>query len=304
VPDAPHDTWIDLIDPDPAAIAELGIDLHPTVAARLVAPTSSDDEPRARVALHAAYVWGILLAPRWVGDKLLFQEVDVIVTPHRLVTVRKTPEGGPPFDVAGDLRAALAGKQGPGMCLYTLVDDVAERFLDLIDDLADRVDALEDQIDADHTMLARNGIGDLRHDILRTRRILAPIRDAARSILDNRMELDHGTELFPRDVEIRFADAYDKLLRATDGLDLTRDLLAGVRDYHQAQIANDQNEVMKRLTAIASILLLPTFIVGLYGQNFIDIPELHWAQGYAWSWGLIGVTTIAQVLYFRHKRWI
>ena len=60
-----------------------------------------------------------------------------------------------------------------------------------------------------------------------------------------------------------------------------------MRDYHQSKIANDQNEVMKRLTVIASLLLLPTFIVGVYGQNFVDIPELRWHFGYAFSWGLI-----------------
>jgi magnesium transporter len=78
-----------------------------------------------------------------------------------------------------------------------------------------------------------------------------------------------------------------------------------VRDYLQAKIANDQNEVTKKLTAIASILLLPTFIVGLYGQNFRhDFPELGWHFGYAWSWGLIIATTLAQVIYFRRKGWI
>jgi magnesium transporter len=61
---------------------------------------------------------------------------------------------------------------------------------------------------------------------------------------------------------------------------------------------------MKRLTAIASILLLPTFIVGLYGQNFRHIPELKWSWGYWWSWGLIVVTTVAQLVWFRRKRWI
>jgi magnesium transporter len=77
-----------------------------------------------------------------------------------------------------------------------------------------------------------------------------------------------------------------------------------VRDYHQAQVANNQNEVMKRLTVVASVLLLPTFIVGLYGQNFKDIPELDWHFGYLWAWGLIVVTTIMQIIYFRRKRWI
>jgi magnesium transporter len=110
--------------------------------------------------------------------------------------------------------------------------------------------------------------------------------------------------LFPREIEIHFADAYDKLLRAADGLDLSRELLAGVRDYHQAQVANVQNEVMKRLTVIASMLLLPTFIVGLYGQNVQGIPELHFRYGYAWSWSLIVASTVLQFVYFRRKEWI
>jgi len=69
-------------------------------------------------------------------------------------------------------------------------------------------------------------------------------------------------------------------------------------------VANDQNEVMKRLTVVASVLLLPTFIVGLYGQNVKGVPEFHFHYGYAWSWFLIVVTTVAQLIYFRRKRWI
>ena len=94
-------------------------------------------------------------------------------------------------------------------------------------------------------------------------------------------------------------------MRASDGLELSRDLVAGVRDYHQAKVANDQNEVMKRLTVIASLLLVPTLIAGIYGQNFVNIPELHWWWGYYfWFWSLIVATTIGQVILFKRKRWI
>ena len=102
----------------------------------------------------------------------------------------------------------------------------------------------------------------------------------------------------------RSASAFDKLLRASEGLDAARDSLAGIRDYLQGKIANDQNEVMKRLTVIASLLLLPTFIVGLYGQNFNHIPELGWAWGYWWAWAWILGTTVAQLVFFRWKRWV
>ena len=133
--------------------------------------------------------------------------------------------------------------------------------------------------------------------------MLAPTRDASRAILDDRVELEPET-LFPRETELHFADTYDKFLRATDGLDLSRDLLAGVRDYLQAEISIDQNEVTKKLTVIASVLLAPTFIVGLYGQNFIHMPELRWEYGYLYSWGIILIVTALQLLYFRRKRWI
>ena len=137
----------------------------------------------------------------------------------------------------------------------------------------------------------------------------APVKSPAALLAPGRAltfaNVAEGAEALPHEVEIAFGDAYDKLLRAVDGLDLARDLLAGARDYNQAKIANDQNEVTKRLTAIASILLVPTFIVGLYGQNFEHhFPEIHWQYGYLWSWTLIIVTTAAQVVYFRRKRWI
>ncbi len=151
--------------------------------------------------------------------------------------------------------------------------------------------------------ITRRRISELRHDLLHVRRTLTPTRDAIRRVLDGRIDLG-GKREFPREIQLHFEDAYDKLLRASEGLELARDLVAGVRDYSQAKVSIDQNEVMKKLTAIASMLLLPTFIVGLYGQNFRVIPELHWGFGYAWSWGLIIVTTIFQVVYFRRKRWL
>jgi magnesium transporter len=129
-----------------------------------------------------------------------------------------------------------------------------------------------------------------------------------REVVDGRVDIEGRTlftrEVFPREVEQQFATTYDKLLRATEGIEYARDLLSAARDYAQARISIDQNEVVKRLTAIASILLVPTFIVGLYGQNFVHTPEYHWRLGYLWSWCLILGTTIAQVVYFRRKNWL
>jgi len=297
--------WVDLLDPDDATLQEaVGLPMHDTAWSRLRRPAMAPDKPsRPRLVTNDTYVWGVLTIPYQSGEELLFREVDVVVTPDRFVTIRKTPKGAQPFPCEHIKGQAEHRGASPGLCLYLLIDDVAEQFLDLIDGFDEDINALEDNIDDWPSTEVRTAISGLRHDLLHVRRSLAPTRDLARSVLDDRVELEDA-ELFPRDVELRFADAYDKLLRATDGLDLSRDLLAGVRDYHQAQVSIEQNEVMKRLTVVASMLLLPTFIVGMYGQNLRGIPEFHFRYGYAFSWALIIITTIGQYVYFKRKGWI
>ena len=189
------------------------------------------------------------------------------------------------------------------MFAYHLMDEIAERYLDLIDAVDDEIDELEDMVALRSPRQVGHRLRELRAEVRGIRRTLGPTRDAVRKIVDDRIELDEG-ELFPRAVEIAFGDAFDKFLRASEGLESSRDALGGVRDYLQGKIANDQNEVMKRLTVIAALLLVPTFIVGLYGQNFHHIPELNWAWGYWWSWAWILGTTVAQLAFFRWKRWL
>jgi magnesium transporter len=300
--------WIDLLDPDEGEIRKaLPREIHVTALEQLLEPSRHDDEPRPRLEGHDHYVFGVFLVPIAVReeDRVYYQEVDLVATRDRVITVRKTPERGHACDL-GPAREAVdrARVSRGGEIAYAIVDLIAEDFLDLIDALNDEIDELEEGIDKWTSQQVRQRISDLRHDLLHVRRTVAPTRDAIRSVVDRRIDVGEGPELLPRDVEISFGDTYDKLLRAMDGLDLSRDLLASARDYHQAKIANDQNEVTKRLTVIASILLLPTFIVGLYGQNFRHIPELGWGFGYWWSWGWIVFTTALQLAFFRWLGWI
>jgi magnesium transporter len=297
--------WIDLVDPTAAELhAALPEHVHKTAMEALLAPHEHNDEPRPRIESHDDYVLGILLLPIEVPteDRLYYQEVDFVATMEALVTVSKTPPGEKPFDPA-PAKEACRVHDDVGIFVYHLVDEVAEAFLDVVDAMDDEIDELEDQVSIERPQDVGKRLRGIRHDLLGIRRTLSPTRDAVRKIVDNRVELTDG-ELFPRDVEIAFGSAFDKLLRASEGLDSARDSLAGIRDYLQGKIANDQNEVMKRLTVVASLLLLPTFIVGLYGQNFRHIPELGWAWGYWWAWAWILATTVAQLVFFRWKRWV
>jgi len=303
VPDGPR--WIDLVDPSEAELRQhLPSDVHPSAVKALLAPHIHDDEPRPRLVSHGTYILGVFLLPVAVKeeDRIYYQEVDLVATEDVLVSVSKTPPGEQAFDPK-PAKDACRPDDPVGKFVHHLLDEIAERYLDLIDDLDDEIDELEDWIPVKTPGEIGRRLRDLRADVRAIRRTLAPTRDAVHKIVDDRVELDEG-ELFPRPVEIAFGDTFDKLLRSSEGLDASREQLAGVRDYLQGKISVDQNEVMKRLTMIASLLLLPTFIVGLYGQNFLRIPEFHWAWGYWWSWGWIIATTIGQLVFFRWKRWL
>jgi magnesium transporter len=298
--------WTDLLDPTedelravcPQELEETAIDL-------LLAKPEHEDEPRPTLQGHGDYVFGIFLLARSADeeDAIYYQEIGLVITHDTLLTVRKTPKGHEPFAIE-QIREAVRPTDSAGMIAYRIVDDIAECYLDLVDDIDAEIDELEDLVDTQSNTTTRERISELRHDLLHIRRTLAPMRDAVRRVVDDVVEVEKGKDVFPHDVEIAFNAAYDKFLRAFDGLEFSRDLLASVRDYQQSKIANDQNEVMKRLTVIAALILLPTFIVGLYGQNFVHMPELHWRYGYAYSWALILVTTVLQLAWFRRKNWL
>jgi magnesium transporter len=299
--------WIDLIDPSPETLrASLPRKVQESALDLLLRPARHADEPRPTLQSHGDYVFGIFLVAVAVPaeDRVFYQEIDAVATHDVLLTVSKTPPNERPYDPR-PMREACRPDDSAGMMLYRLIDDIAEKYLDLVDALDEEIDQLEDSVEIAPPEQTRARLSELRHDLLHIGRTLAPTRDAVRRVVDNVVEVTEGDEVFPHEVEVAFNGAYDKLLRAFDGLSLSRDLIASVRDYLQAKVANDQNEVMKKLTVVASLLLLPTFIVGLYGQNFQrHFPEIQWRLGYLWSWGLIVVTTLVQLWFFRRNRWI
>ena len=295
--------WTDLLDPSVEEIAQAaGVTFGPHERGLLAAT----DDPRPALYGMTEHAVGVFVVAVAVPgeDRVYYQEVDTILTADRVVTVRRTPPDGEPYDPA-DLAAICAERDvPPGRLIFHLLDSIAERYLDLIHALNEEIDEAEDAVESNaggRDIHAR--VSHLRHDILHIRRTLSPTRDAVHRIVDGRLEAE-APELMGALEQARFSDVYDKLLRAADGLELSRDLVAGVRDYQQARVAQEQNEIVKRLTVIASLLLLPTFIVGLYGQNFDRLPELHWQYGYEFSWALIIGSTIAQLAFFRWKKWI
>jgi len=301
--------WIDLLDPTREELAaKLPREVHDRALDQLLAPAEHEDDPRPKLESHGDYVFGIFLVPVIVAgeDIVFYQQIDVVLTRDAFVTVRKTPPGGhPPWDPR-PTQEACREHDNVAMIAYHVVDEIAEGFLDLVDDLNAEIDELEDHVEEWNAERIRSRLSGLRHDLLHIRRTLAPTRDAIREVVDNRIEFS-GQEVFTHDVELSFGTAYDKLLRAADNLDLARDLVAGVRDYHQAKIANEQNEVMKRLAVIATIFLPLTFLTGFFGQNFKYL--VNGVEVAEWTFWVLGVglelaAALSLFVLIRWRRWL
>ncbi len=294
--------WIDLLDPTADELVAVFPALDPDAIELLAAPHVEGRTPRPLLESHGGYVLGVFVDARPVAeeDRVSYREVGVVASRDVVVTVRKTPADGKPWEPA-PLYPAVERGESAGELVHRVLDDVAESFLDVVDVAYDEIEELEDHIDDWPSSRLRRRLADLRHELLHARRAVTATRGAARRIVDGRLE--PAGEPVPPQLQARFSDSYETLVRAAEELDVARDLLAAAREYHQSTIAESQNDVAKKLTVIATLLLTPTLIVGFYGQNFGEaFREPYWTVGV--SSFLIVVTALAQLAFFKWRRWI
>lgn len=229
-------------------------------------------------------------------DDLRTDEFCIIVGHNFAITVERTPIPAIAATRA-DLQLDASFLQSPGAFLYRLLDECVDAYFHTVDKLEDRVDVIQHRV-FNHP---ETQIGP---DIFRFKRKLHHVRRIATDARNVVGQLAH--ESFPfidPEHTVYYVDIYDHASRVVDGLDAVRDSLNGLLDLQTAQRANRMNQVMKTLTIIATIFLPLSFIVGLYGMNFKDIPELSWPFGYAYVWALMLVVTIVMIVYFKMKRW-
>ena len=295
--------WTDLVDPSREELVQaLPAELHDDAIASLLVPVGDGRGARPALEGHGGCVHAVLVHPRDSPEgRAQYLVLEVVASPSALLTLRKTGPDGALAPVDG-VAARVDADASVGDVFHGAVDDSADAFLELVDGLYEAIDDLEGEVEDRSGVHVRRRIALLRNEILLARRASTATRGIARRIVDGRVDVGRS-ELFPPEVEARFVDTYETLVRVTEELDVARDLLGGVRDYYQAKIAEQQNEVGKKLTVIASLVLVPSFIVGFYGQNFgVHFRDWYWSIGV--SLGLIVATTVVQLALFRWRRWL
>jgi magnesium transporter len=244
------------------------------------------------VVLRTAH---LTTAPR----HLEFGETHVFLGRNYVVTVRH-----------GSLRSHIGVRQrcestphllakGPGYVLYALMDFVVDQYLPIVQQIEEEVDDIEDVIFGE----SANGdatvrVYQLKRDLLALRRTISPLVEVCNRLM--RFELPH----IPEDTRVYFRDVYDHIVRLNETIDAQRELLTTALEAHLSIMSHAQNEHMKRITAWAAMIAVPTMIAGIYGMNFQNMPELSWSYGYYASIGVMAAACAGLYVGFKRSGWL
>lgn len=287
--------WIDFQGEDEVAVREAlaPCGVHPLVVEDLVMQVN-----RPKLDNYGDYVYVVVHSARWenTDDRPSLREVDIVVGKRWIVTYHDdTTRSVSAAQAILAKRPELLAK-GPAYLMHYILDVLVDHYLPLVDQLAEEVDKLEEEVfeNTSPSMHARilrikRGIGGLR-------RIVGPQRDTVLSL--TRDELSS----IPGELRPYLRDVYDRLARVSDLLDSFRDESSSVLELHLSAVSNRMNEVIKRLTVIATIGLPLTVVTSYYGMNF-DLPEYKWPNSEWYALGLMAVTAFVTWLFLRSRKW-
>ena len=286
--------WVDLVDPgdDDLSCIQQQFDLHP-----LAIEDVRKHQQRPKLEHYPTHAFLVVYS----GG---FQEVDVFVGRHWLVTVRERDDEGRTWDNAG--ARARFERLTPevataGFLLYVLLDELVDEYFLAADEAEDVLEQVEEAIlDGSGHQLGdiHNQLFAVRRRLVRFRRIAIPLRDVVSALLRGEVKaVDEAAR-------VHLQDVHDHVLRVVDQLDAQRELVGNAVDANLAMMSNRMNEVMKRMTSWGAILLGSTLVAGIYGMNFEHMPELRWRFGYPFALSIMLLITAVGYRFFKRKDWI
>ncbi|MFN3150542.1 magnesium/cobalt transporter CorA [Bremerella sp.] len=180
---------------------------------------------------------------------------------------------------------------------YALMDSVIDHYFPVVESFGDRLDALDDPLAAGYTHDIIPQIQKISSDLLTIRRNLLPHREAIRNMMGARFtRYTDNTTIFLRDAD-------DHTSQLLDAIDSYRQICSDMRDFHFALTSQRANEVTKTLTIIATVFIPLSFIAGVYGMNFEDMPGLKWKWGYEFAWVLMICIATGMLAWFYNRGW-
>jgi magnesium transporter len=232
------------------------------------------------------------------------KEVDIFIGPTWLITVREDDADDDPSFLEGARKRferIRPEHATVGFLLYVILDEIVDGYFSRNDEVEDELEELEDCIFSDGPIDERKvqeELYNVRRRLIIYRRLAMPTRDVLAALLRREVEWIDENAI------IHLQDVFDHVLRAIDMVDNHRELMGNAVDAHLAIMSNRMNRVMKRMTSWGAILLGSTLVTGVYGMNFVHMPELTWRWGFWWALAIMAFITISGYLWFKARDWL
>ncbi|MFH0971902.1 MAG: magnesium/cobalt transporter CorA [Candidatus Micrarchaeota archaeon] len=191
--------------------------------------------------------------------------------------------------------------RGADYVAYVLLDESADNLFPLMDRLEDLIDKMEEEVFKEKSNASKHVLNSLfkaKKQLLMLRKITWPQMEVMSIISSGELKYISKENL------VYFRDVYDHLIRINSIIETQRELVSGSMEGHLMVISNTLNTVMKKLTAITAVIMLPALISGIYGMNFLFVPELGWEYGFYAILVTMLLATILISLFFKQKDWI
>ncbi|KEO85087.1 magnesium/cobalt transporter CorA [Tumebacillus flagellatus] len=188
-------------------------------------------------------------------------------------------------------------ERGPYYIAYMIMDQLVDHYFPALYQIEEHLDVIEENTRNQKVRQLMDQVFSIRADLLQLRRTVVPMRDLLYRIL-------HGEPIEPfKKQRAYLTDVYDHLLRLAELIDSNREMTADLRDSYISLTTSRQNAVMVVMTVVTTIFMPLTLIVGIYGMNFDNMPELHTKYGYFVVLSGMALLALAMTYWFKRKGW-
>ena len=296
----PGVSWINVSGiHDTALIETLGkaFDFHSLTLADIV-----NTAQRLKVEEFKNYLFIVMkmLSCNDDSSELNIEHVSLILGQNYVISFQEAPG-----DVFDSLRDRIRSGKGrirtmkADYLAYALMDAVVDNYFIAAERIGDRLEIIDDKILSDPRHEDMRAIHLLKLDILNMRKAAWPLREEISTL--SKYE---GQDIKTSETAVYWRDLYDHTIQIIDMVENFREILGGIHDTYLSSLSNRMNEIMKMLTVMATVFIPLTFIAGVYGMNFENMPELKWHYSYYVVLGGMFLITVGMLAYFRRKKWI
>ena len=287
-------SWIDVDGiHDPAVIEAFGqaFGIH-----NLVLEDIMNSYSRPKVEFFDDYFFLTLKIIEFDHLKIVnIEQLSIIVGEGYVLTFQERP--GDTFDPIREKIRTSKGKvrkKAAAFLAYLILDNVIDNYIEVSEAYGPKIQELETRVLNKPKEVVLRRILALRNELMRIKQNVDPLKEAVSAI---QREIDP-------DIAKYYRDLHDHVVTESDGLVFYREMLTNLLELYHSSMSFKMNNVMKVLTIITSIFVPLTFIVGVYGMNFDNMPELHTTNGYFVVLGVMFALVVFQLFFFRRKKWL